>query len=249
MIHLQWRWSLIVTGVVVALTFGCTSSSPGDQDIAAAPPTPPRSIVIDWLDFIYIGGIEYLTIQIEKEPPLQEEDLGAEFGRVAFKYEGNVFDPYYRPKYGKDGDAAFLEVGTPVYSVKGYKPEFILAARRNNKLVLYGSDTTPNAEVGSDVLDLEGKVKYIALTSPRDRNTELASIRDQPLIETLVGMVLDAPVDLEAQYDRDSDVYFLVFHLNDGITVTRAYRPEYDLLGGVLQLPREFRTAISDPLR
>jgi len=34
---------------------------------------------------------------------------------VKFKVSGNVCDPNYRLK---DGDAAFLEVGTPIYQVR-----------------------------------------------------------------------------------------------------------------------------------
>ena len=225
------------------------TSAPAASTVATAVPAAPPRSAFSMIDFISFGGITYLTWRIEKEPPLQEENLGLEFGQVAFKYEGNVSDPSYKLKSGKDGDAAFLEVGTPVYTVKGYKPEFMLAARRNNKLVLYMSDTHPNAETGSDLMDLEGKVKYIGVNSPKDGKTELAAIKDQSQIDTLVRMVLDAPVDQNIRNDLDSDLYFLAFHLKDGITVTRGYRLQSNLLDRGIKLPREFRTAIEDALR
>lgn len=240
---------LIVASVFAALSFGCASSDAGDLGVNSAVPTQlPAPIVIDWLDFIDFGGITYLTFRIDKEPPLRAEDLGPEFGKIAFKYDGNVLDPSYRLKNGKDGDAAFLEVGTPVYAVKGYKPEFMLAARRNDEFVLYMSDTIPDAKIGSDLMDLEGKVKYIGVRSPKDGKTEIAAIKDQAQIDTLVQMILDAPIDLNTRKYPDSDVYFLAFYLKDGITLTRGYSPQPNLLSGGMQLPREFRIAIGDAL-
>ncbi len=265
----------------------------GQQSVVSASPS-----MASMIDLIRFGGITYLTLRIEKEPPLQEENLGLEFGQVAFKrnveqvafkYEGNVSDP----SGPQDGDAAFLEVGTPVYTVKGYKPEFMLAARRNDELVLYLSDTNPSAETGSDLMDLEGKVKYIGVNSEYDGKTELAAIKDQSQVDSLVRMVLDAPIDQnirdvnqdngredsqrdddqrpdftptitipvavplgtstsQGSHDFDLDLYFLAFHLKDGITVTRAYRLQPNLLISVpwgIKLPREFRTAIEDALR
>ena len=180
---------------------------------------------------------------------MQEEDLGQVWEHVAFRYEGNVSDPGYSLKSWKDGDAAFLEVWTPIHIIKGHKPEFILAAHRNGQLALYMSVSHPDAETGADLMDLEGKVKYIGVNSPRDGKTELAAITDQPQIDSLVRMILDALVDLNIRNDPDSDVYFLAFHLNDGITFTRGYRLQINRFGGSIQRPRDFRIAIVNALQ
>jgi hypothetical protein len=50
-----------------------------------------------------------------------------------------VCDPAYRPK---DGDAAFLDKGTPIYQVKGYPPSEKLAARFQGKLIAYTAQKT-----------------------------------------------------------------------------------------------------------
>lgn len=299
------KWYILIFGLIAVLGVACSSaeddpatplpaatplsavtptSAPAATTVATAVPVaaPPSASGIDLIRF---GGITYLTFRIEKEPPLQEENLGLEFGQVAFKLS--------EPSGPQDGYATFLEVGTPVYTVKGYKPEFILAARRNNKLVLYLSGTNPSAETGSDLMDLEGKVKYIGVNSNYDIKTELAAIKDQSQVDSLVRMVLDAPVDQnirdvnqdngredsqrdddqrpdftptititvavppgtstsQESHDFDLDLYFLAFHLKDGITVTRAYRLQPNLLISRpwgIKLPREFRTAIEDALR
>lgn len=240
---------LTVAAVFAALALGCTSNDSSNNGALATEIEPRPTPHIDWSDFIRFGGTTYLPWHIDKDPPLQDEDLGPLFGRVEFKYDGIVTDPFYSPDNRKDGDAAYLEIGTPVYIVDGYKPEFILAARRNGKLSLYMSDSHPNAETGSDLLDLEGKVKYIGVNSPQDSKSELAAIIDQLQIDSLVSMILDAPVDLNIRNDPESDVYFLAFHLYDGITFSRGYVPPHNLMSGGIQLPVAFRIAIGDAIQ
>ena len=164
---------------------------------------------------------------------------------MAFRYEGNVSDPGYSLKSWKDGDAAFLEDGTPIHIIKGHKPEFTLAAYRN----LYMSVSHPDAETGADLMDLEGKVKYIGVNSSRDGKTELVAITDQPQIDSLVRMILDVPVDLNICNDLDSDVNFLAFHLNDGITFTRGYCLQINRFNRSIQLPHDFPIAIGNALQ
>ncbi len=200
---------------------------------------------ISWVDFVQFGGITYVRLHVEREPPLEEGDLGPEFARVAFRYEGNVSDPSYQTKNGKDGDAAFLDPGTPVFTVKGYKPEFLLATRSVGELALYVADTNPSARTGADLLDIGGKVQYVGVNSPADGSTELAAIRDPSQVETLVDMVLVASVD-QTRRDHDGPRYFIAFHLDDGTTVVRAYWSESGELSRGIMLPTEFRTAIEE---
>ncbi|HEX2681718.1 MAG TPA: hypothetical protein VHQ03_10540 [Candidatus Dormibacteraeota bacterium] len=91
------------------------------------------NVQIDWVDFIQIGSTQYVA---EPGGPtgLQESDLGPVVARVKFKVAGNVCDPNYKLK---DGDAAFLEPGTPIYQVNGQPPAKALAAHRDGRLVAY----------------------------------------------------------------------------------------------------------------
>ncbi len=200
----------------------------------------------DWVDFVRFGGITYIHLHVDREPPLEEGDLGPEFARVAFKYEGNVSDPA-RTKNGRDGDAGYLDPGTPVFAVKRYKPEFLLATRRMGGLFLYVADTNPSARTGADLLDIGGKVQYVGVNSPVDSSTELAAVRDPLQVEALIDMVLVAPVD-QTRRDHDGPRHFIAFHLDDGTTVVRAYWSESGELSRGIMLPREFRTAIEEAL-
>src|SRR5713226_9254649 len=127
----QQGFTLTVVAVLLPLLglVSCGSSSSGGQ-----------SSKIDWVNFVRFGGITYLVPSIASGRGLKDSDLGPVYATVNFKLDGNVHDPEYR---AKDGDAALLDAGTPVYTVKGYKPTFRLAARQNNIIQLYEADTNP----------------------------------------------------------------------------------------------------------
>lgn len=50
---------------------------------------------------------------------LQQNDWGPIYAQGKFKVSGNICDPRYRLK---DGAAAFLERGTPIYQFNGQLP-------------------------------------------------------------------------------------------------------------------------------
>jgi hypothetical protein len=89
---------------------------------------------IDWVNFVQVGSTHYVAGLASAPDTLQEKDLGPIYANVKFKVSDNVCDVSYRPK---DGDAAFLEPGTPIYEVAGRPPAEQLAARFNGALVLY----------------------------------------------------------------------------------------------------------------
>lgn len=99
----------------------------------------------------------------------------------------------------QDGDAAYLEAGSPLYRVRGYRPIFRLAARQDGRLVLFEADTNPRARLGRDLLDLEGKVRRISVNSRADGTTELGAISDLKQVAGMVRMLLAGPVDQRIQ--------------------------------------------------
>jgi hypothetical protein len=103
---------------------------------ACQPPvaTPACSAQIDWVNFVEVGSTQYVAGSGASPDVLQESDLGPVYAHVKFKVSGNVCDPNYRIK---DGDAAFLEPGTPIYQVAGHPPSEELAARFNRSIEIY----------------------------------------------------------------------------------------------------------------
>lgn len=89
---------------------------------------------IDWVNFIEVGSTQYVAGLGASPAALQESDLGPVYAHVRFKVSGHVCDPNYKLK---DGDAAFLDPGTPIYQVAGHQPSEELAARFNGSIVVY----------------------------------------------------------------------------------------------------------------
>jgi hypothetical protein len=201
--------------------------------------------IIDWVDFIKFDGITYLANRSETSQPLQAHDLGRVFATVQFKLEGNVDDPTYQTR---DGDAAFLEPGTPVYTVKDYAPHFRLAVKQQEGILLYEADTNPNARHGSDLLDIGDKVQYLGINSGQDGITELGALNDQQQVAALVNMVLHAPVD-QTRQDQTGNRYFIAFHLHDGTLVIRSYWTQSRELSRGIMMPEKFGVTVEQALQ
>jgi hypothetical protein len=99
--------------------------------------SPACNTAIDWVNFIQVGTTQYVAGP-QTPTVLPESDLGPVYAHVKYKVSGNVCDPNYKLK---DGDAAFLDVGTPIYQVNGKPPGEQLAARFNGQLVVYRAMT------------------------------------------------------------------------------------------------------------
>lgn len=94
----------------------------------------PCTAQIDWVNFIEVGTTQYVAGLGSSPDVLQESDLGPVYAYVKVKVSGHVCDSNYRVK---DGDAAFLDPGTPIYEVAGHPPGEELAARFNGRTVIY----------------------------------------------------------------------------------------------------------------
>jgi hypothetical protein len=209
-------------------------------------PGPTPHTIIDWVDFVQFNGIMYVAnSDSHANAQLVAADLGPQFTTVKFKVDGNISNSGYHPK---DGDAAFLNVGTPVYTVKGYASTFLLAAYYNNQIVRYMIDRNPHATTGADLLDIGGKVTRIGVNSETDGTTELGAISDPAKVQSLVALVLAAPVKQNVPPASSGTRYFIAFHLRDGFTVIRAYWLENGELAHGIMLPTAFRTAIEQAI-
>jgi hypothetical protein len=221
------RYFILIVLVSMLIHVGCSSYT-----------------IIDWVSFIKFNGITYLQVRPGQTQGLAQTDLGAEFAQVQFKLSGNVHDPSYR---SKNGDAAFLEPGTSVFTVNGYQPTFRLAVPQNGEILLFEANTNPQARAGRDLLDIAGKVQYIGVNSEIDGLTELAAIHEPQLVTRLVAMVLDAPVNQqphEMPTPEEEERYFIAFHLKDGTAVIRSHWLNNGELSRGIMLPQEFAQEI-----
>lgn len=92
-------------------------------------PLDRSSIVIDWVHFIEWNdrSYEHLYSAAVTNP----SDVDDQVGQVTHKLDGSVHNPNYR---SKNGDAAYLDKGTPFYSVKGLPTDEVLAVADANAI-------------------------------------------------------------------------------------------------------------------
>lgn len=110
---------------IAALFFAGACQLPGSNATCNA--------TIDWVNFIEVGSTQYVAGP-QSPVTLQQSDLGPVYAHVKFRVSGNTCDPNYRLK---DGDAAFLDPGTPINQVNGHPPDEQLAARFNGSILVY----------------------------------------------------------------------------------------------------------------
>jgi hypothetical protein len=196
-----------------------------------------RQDAADYVNFVKLNGITYTADRPVVGRMLVEGDLGPVQARVRCSLRDKMDPTRGEPQ---DGDAAYLEAGSPLYRVRGYRPSFRLAARQDGRLVLFEADTNPRARAGRDLLDLEGKVRRISINSRADGTTELGAITDSKQVAAMVRMLLAGPVDQRVQPAGERPARLLAFHLRDGTATVRTYDPGDRRVQRGILVPRRF---------
>src|SRR5712692_3661460 len=212
--------------------------------------TPPNcTAVIDYVDFVRNDGIFFGASRSMLGRPITRDDLGTERFRVKNTVSLTTCDPHYRPV---DGDAAYVPTGELVFAVKGYAPAFRVAAQHNGVLVLYEAESNPAARRGADLMDIEGKVKSIALLDEKTGRTAVSRIIDRSRVDTLVRIIASASIDPgypSPQATRPVDYVQLAFELDDGTVTVRAYDRTRGVLWRGIQVGMSFTAAVDELVR
>lgn len=231
------RRGIFVVAMVALLGGGCdlvtaptVSGGPGCRKLV-------RQDAADYVNFLKLNGITYTAERPVVGRKLGDGDLGPVHARVRCSLREKM-----DPKRGElqDGDAAYLEAGSPLYGVRGYRPTFRLAARQDGQLVIFEADTNPGARVGRDLLDLDGKVRRISINSRADGTTELGAITDPKQVAGMVGILLAGPVDQRIEPAAGQTRWLLAFHLLDGTATVRVYDPGDRRVQRGILVPRRF---------
>lgn len=125
----------VVTGVT---TNTAVTSSRGSPTASACTDTPTggiSTVMIDWIDFVRLEGIEYVADLQGRVPAVPARRLGPLVGRVECQLSGLRFSQ--PPGPAVDGDAAFLPVGTEVHAIAGIEPRCRVAAKVDGSVRVY----------------------------------------------------------------------------------------------------------------
>ncbi|RIW31340.1 hypothetical protein D3H55_15310 [Bacillus salacetis] len=132
-----------------------TGASPAQSNRTSLPECDTTGVIVDWVDFLIINDITYEGFHRNGEEP--EYEKGKEIGVTSFKLDDCASPDYI----SQNGDAAYLEAGTPIYEVKGYPVELMVEAGGS----LYIAERNEAAETVADLYPIKGKVKDLHLLS------------------------------------------------------------------------------------
>jgi hypothetical protein len=216
--------------------------------------------------FMRFHGIQYRADMYTYGRDPVAGDLGPEYGRVTcdivafYSFAPNSFEPTTESDKAmkhcleQEGGASSMDVGTPVYTMRGYRPEYRLAARVGDRWIIFYAWENPNAKVGADMLDLEKKVARITVSldsSARGRN-QWSSKNNQNAaqVEKITRMVLAAPIVKQPVITSGASRYryWITLWFKDGTAQGLAYFPDTGWLHPGLQMPQEFRRLVEEQL-
>ena len=201
---------LLLSGIFIIA--GCSNG----QSLQGIGQSQQAQSVIDWVDIIRWNDTDYVN-NYEVNQMKEEWPIGTELSEVKFKMDGHAGANYQM----KNGDAAYLDIGTKLYEMKGYDPAFRIVA--NGKV--YEVFQPEKAETIGDFLDIDGKVKRIILQSSYDLS--IVGEFSQQRIDEFVDELLALPYDPAVFDDRGTGPrVFFGIELEDGTMTRTVYYPE-----------------------
>ena len=201
--------------------------------------------VIDWVDFIQWNGHDYNGVH--NSEIADASFIDKEIGEVRFKVADNVSNSSYQLK---DGDAAFHEKGTKLYSIKG--EDNIIAVKDkaaiNGYRIYFAIDNSKYKWHFEDVsLDQVKKIEIYKSATPAG-NQQIATITDEAGMENFLDILSNSketPAFQPNTSTGDPISYQIILYTDDPIAYK--YNVQFD---GITYFWHPSDTAIlSDDIR
>ena len=179
----------------------------------------PPNTIIEWLDVVMIEDIQYeyyhpypsndnSTIAMEK---------GRELGEVTYKMAEQACTDYQI----KNGDAAYLEIGTKIYEIKGYPTNFIVSADERAYIVTENKQ----AKTVGELYPMQAFVKNIYIQSDED-GKRLHTFSEENR-DRFLSLISELPLEnIDSLYEDgkfEGNRVFLEIELDNGITFSQLY--------------------------
>jgi hypothetical protein len=190
---------------------------------------------IDWISFVQVRGRQYVAVQSLGAPATSPAVLGRAVATVRKTIAGHVFDPHYRPR---DGDAAFLPVGTRLREVRGFAPWFRLGALVDGDVTIYQLDRRDGT--GAEVFDLDASaIRSLEIRRASDDAFE-RTLTDPALVHRLVAAIEAARVHATDVTDGDATCV-VAFTYADTPSIALQYRASSGTLSPGITLDAALR--------
>ncbi|MFT4413818.1 hypothetical protein ACLM5H_08170 [Fredinandcohnia humi] len=198
---------LIVLLFVTTLLPSCNTMTSGG--------CPPHTI-IEWVDMVKINDITYQHDFVE-EPPNTTIEKGKTLGEVTYKMADNACTNHKM----KNGDAAFLDIGTPIYEIKG-SPTSLMVSANNN---IYIVDKNEQAILVGDLYPVQNLVKNIHFQSEEDgsRIHTFTEKSADEFLKELLPLKLHNPEKLYKNNLFDGERVFIEIELKNGVSFRLVY--------------------------
>ncbi|MCP1161086.1 hypothetical protein [Bacillus infantis] len=191
----------LISIIVIFILAACSNIGSIESDC-------PPNAVIEWVDVLMVNGIKYEGGDeglSEGEAP----EKGKKIGEVTYTLADNACLGHKL----KNGDAAFLPVGTEIYEIAGYRSDFRVLADNQ----VYQVSENNKAKILSDLLDIKGKVAKMSLESDYD-GSHISDFTEKETTEFIGDFLSLEYVGFNKVFKKikgDRRV-FLRIHLKDG---------------------------------
>lgn len=190
--------------------------------------TPPSGYAyINWVDFVKWNGKEYDGIH--SGILADEKFIGKKLGEVKFKVADNVTYHGYKIK---DGDAAFHEKGTEIYSIKG-NPDLLAVKDKssiNGYRVYYARDESEYRWKFKNVPIKKVHTIEIYQSYTSNMNIEkIAEFKDKDEVNSFLEILKNSKENPNFQPDTskgDSTYYQMILYTDEPIAYK--YRMQFD---------------------
>jgi hypothetical protein len=174
---------------------------------------------IEWVDMVMIQDIKYQhhfpnpadansSISIER---------GKELGKVSYKMADRACSNHKM----KNGDAAYIEKGTPIYEIKGYPTSLMVVV--NDKV--YVADTNLKAKTAGVLYPMDKLVKNIYFESTEDgsRIHTFSEASKNKFIKAWYQLKLEDVDSLIKEGKLEGNRVFLEIEFQNGVTFRQLY--------------------------
>lgn len=176
----------------------------------------PPNAIIEWVDLVMINDVQYQSSFTEYK--LTEK---IEKGKLLGKVNYQLADKACVNHKVKNGDAAFLEEGTPIYEVKGYPTSLIVTAEDK----IYVVEENKKAKTVGDLYPIKGLVKNIYIESTEDgkRIKAFSEANKNEFLDQWLPLILNDQTKLINEKMYEDKNIFLGIELNNGFTFREVY--------------------------